>query len=84
MCIDPTVAPPPNDVGGVQNFHFFASKKKSRGKAISVFWNFNYENSIGWNHDFTTGAWLYESSLLDKPFKPNLRPLKIQKIFFLK
>ena len=76
--------PPPNDVGGGQKLFLFGQKKKSAGQSSQAFLKFNYENSIEWNHDFTTGAWLFESFLLGKPFKPNLRPLKIQKIIFSK
>ena len=56
MCIDPTVAPPPNDVGGGPKFSFFCLEKKIAGQSHQRFLKFNYENSIGWNHDFTTGA----------------------------
>ena len=74
--------PPWQRRGGSKIVFFFASKKKNAGQCSLGFLKFNFENSIGWNHDFSTGAWLYESSVYDKPFKPDLRPLKDQFFFF--
>ena len=41
-------------------FFFFRGKKQNiAGYCRSVFLKLIFENSIGWNHDFSSGAWLY-------------------------